>query len=100
MVGPPNNHDLTTKISTINYFETDSAFENYDIFLPKYEEIYAVFGPFSCFQGKTTVQALLSGKWVVFNQKSGKIMLGTAENPVINSKKTHSYSIRVYTLES
>ena len=89
MVGPPKYHDLTTKISTIDYCETDrGAFEECDnFFLPQYEKI-AVFGQgkmvyFHVEPGKNyRFSALLSGKKGCFLTKNqGKLFLGTAGNP-------------------
>ena len=61
MVGPPNNHDLTTKSSTNDYCETDrGAFENCDNFFTITCK-NAVFG-----QGKWSIFMLNQGKTTVF----------------------------------
>ena len=88
MVGPPNNHDLTTKISTIDYCETGrGAFEECDSFFTiiwKQCRCWSVKnGLFWCWVRKKLqyFSTFVKEKGLFLNQKSGKIILGNCWEP-------------------
>ena len=91
MVGPPNYHDLNTKISTNDYWETgrgaSEKCDNLFTIIWKKCRFWSVKNDlFSCWirEKLPFFSTFVREKGFLFNQKSGKIILGNCWEPCIS----------------